>query len=72
MATWTSYDFSVTSGEGGAVATSGPLAVTISDTAFRTNEAPQGASLAVTAATTLRITNTTIDEPTDESGSAVL
>ena len=71
MAMWTSYDFRVTSGQGAGVATSGPLAVTISDTAFRANEAPKGASLSVTAATTLRITNTTIDEPVDESSTAV-
>ena len=71
MAMWSSYDFSATSGKGGSIATTGPLAVTISDTAFRTNEAPKGASLSVTAATSLHITNTTIDEPADESSSAV-
>eukprot|EP01045_Picozoa_sp_COSAG04_P040123 COSAG04_NODE_11574_length_701_cov_1.069767_2_plen_167_part_01 len=71
QAMWTSYDFSVASGKGGGVVTSGPLAVTISDTAFRTNEAPKGASLSVTAASSLRVTNTTIDEPEDESSIAV-
>eukprot|EP01045_Picozoa_sp_COSAG04_P021668 COSAG04_NODE_2355_length_4284_cov_2.515173_1_plen_1336_part_01 len=71
VAMWTSYEFRVSSGNGGAIVTSGPVPVVISDTAFRTNEAPKGASLSVTAATSLRITNTTIDQPADTSNSAV-
>ena len=43
----------------------------ISDTAFHVNEAPKGAALSVVAAASVRITNTTIDEPVDELSSAV-
>eukprot|EP01045_Picozoa_sp_COSAG04_P038674 COSAG04_NODE_10473_length_774_cov_2.001481_2_plen_92_part_01 len=68
---WTSYEFGVSARQGGAIATSGPLVVTISDSAFRANVAPKGASLSVTAATALRISNTTIDDPTNETYSAV-
>eukprot|EP01045_Picozoa_sp_COSAG04_P007883 COSAG04_NODE_422_length_14618_cov_11.903712_11_plen_1388_part_01 len=71
VATWSSYEFRVSSGKGGAIVASGPLAVAIRDSIFRTNEAPKGASLSVTAASSLRITNTTIDEPVDESNTAV-
>ena len=71
MAMWTSYGFRVISGKGGAVATSGPLAVAIRDTVFRTNAAPKGASLSFTASSSLRITNTTIDEPAHQLSSAV-
>eukprot|EP01045_Picozoa_sp_COSAG04_P017207 COSAG04_NODE_1505_length_6506_cov_4.798335_6_plen_385_part_00 len=71
MAIWTSYEFRVSSGNGGAVATSGPLPIAIRETTFRTNEAPKGASLSVTAASSLRITNTTIDQPADDTSSAV-
>ena len=70
-AMWTSYEFGVSARQGGAIATSGPLVVTISDSAFRANVAPKGASLSVTAATALRISNTTIDDPTNATYSAV-
>ena len=70
-ASWSSYDFRVTSGSGGAIDASGSLPIVISDSAFRTNEAPKGASLSVSGATTLRISTTTIDMPGDESSSAV-
>ena len=50
FALWTSYEFRVSSGAGGAISTSGPVAVDIRDTAFRTNEAPKGASLEITSA----------------------
>ena len=71
MATWSSYEFRVSSGKGGAITTSGPLAASIRDSAFRNNDAPKGASLSVTAAASFRITNTTIDEPADDSTTAV-
>eukprot|EP01045_Picozoa_sp_COSAG04_P011836 COSAG04_NODE_775_length_10405_cov_20.166214_6_plen_1349_part_00 len=71
VAMWSCYNFSASTGNGGAIATAGPAPVAISDTVFRTNAAPKGASLSVTAATSLRITNTTIDEPEDDSSSAV-
>eukprot|EP01045_Picozoa_sp_COSAG04_P026796 COSAG04_NODE_3793_length_2526_cov_1.479604_1_plen_150_part_10 len=71
MTVWSSRTFHATSARGGAVLTSGPTTTTIRDTTFQTNTAPKGASLAVTAASGLRISNTTIDEPTDESSSAV-
>ena len=45
--------------------------ITITDTTFRTNEAPKGAALSIAAATSVRITTTTIDKPEDESSSAV-
>ena len=70
-ATWSSYDFRVSSGNGGAILTAGPVPVSIGDSVFRANEAPKGASLSVTGASSLRITNTTIDDPVDESSSAV-
>ena len=63
MAMWSSYDFSVTSGQGGSIATSGPLAVTISDTTFHANEAPKGSSLSISSADSLRISNSSIDSP---------
>ena len=68
---WSSQPFRVTSGQGGAISSSGPIAMVISDTTFRTNEAPKGAALSIAAASSVRITNTTIDEPEDESSSAV-
>eukprot|EP01045_Picozoa_sp_COSAG04_P013493 COSAG04_NODE_960_length_9157_cov_6.389269_6_plen_765_part_00 len=71
VVSWSSYDFRVSSGKGGAAATTGPLSVTIRDSVLANNEAPLGASLSVTAATTLRITNTTIDEPVDNLSIAV-
>eukprot|EP01045_Picozoa_sp_COSAG04_P010945 COSAG04_NODE_689_length_11142_cov_6.664041_4_plen_1132_part_00 len=71
MATWSSFDFRVSSGKGGGAATVGPLEVIISDTIFRTNDAPKGASLSITAATSLSITNTTIDVPVGDATTAV-
>ena len=71
MAMWSSTDFRVSSSTGGGISTSGPMFVSIRDTVFRTNEAAKGASLSVRAATSLRITNTTIDEPVNGNASAV-
>ena len=71
IAMWSSREFQVSSGQGGAIRSSGPIAMDITDTVFRTNEAPKGATLSIAAATSVRITNTTIDVPADESSSAV-
>eukprot|EP01045_Picozoa_sp_COSAG04_P030341 COSAG04_NODE_5241_length_1689_cov_1.572327_1_plen_497_part_10 len=68
---WSPSEFRVSSGQGGAVSSSGPVAMVITDTTFRTNDAPKGAALSIAAATSVRITNTSIDEPEDESSSAV-
>ena len=40
-AMWSSQQFRVTSGQGGAISTSGPIAMSISDAIFRTNAAPK-------------------------------
>ena len=69
-AMWSSYEFSVSSGKGGAIDVDGPLMVTISDATFSANEAPRGASLAFTATASVRITNTTIDTPADDASSS--
>eukprot|EP01045_Picozoa_sp_COSAG04_P013252 COSAG04_NODE_930_length_9363_cov_28.745898_4_plen_1224_part_00 len=68
---WSSREFQVSSGQGGAIRSSGPVAIAISDTTFRTNEAPKGAALSIAAAASVLVTNTTIDTPVDESSSAV-
>eukprot|EP01045_Picozoa_sp_COSAG04_P000517 COSAG04_NODE_12_length_42844_cov_6.769213_21_plen_1150_part_00 len=68
---WSTSEFQVSSGQGGAISSSGPIAMLISDSTFRANEAPKGAALSVAAASSVRITNTTIDTPADESSSAV-
>eukprot|EP01045_Picozoa_sp_COSAG04_P035361 COSAG04_NODE_8131_length_1019_cov_1.168478_1_plen_76_part_10 len=70
MAMWDSRDFEVTSGRGGAVSTSGPVSATVSNSVFSTNAAPKAATLSITAASSLRVTNTTIDAPEDESSSS--
>eukprot|EP01045_Picozoa_sp_COSAG04_P009418 COSAG04_NODE_543_length_12846_cov_7.281556_3_plen_1215_part_00 len=69
---WSSTPFRVSKGAGGAIAASGPVNVVISDSTLRTNEAPNGASLALTSVNSVRITNTSIDSPTDETSTAVL
>eukprot|EP01045_Picozoa_sp_COSAG04_P033272 COSAG04_NODE_6822_length_1248_cov_2.358573_2_plen_309_part_01 len=71
IAMWSSQEFKVTSGSGGAVRTAGPIAMSISDTVFRTNAAPKGATLSMAAADSVRITNTTVDAPEDGSSGAV-
>ena len=68
---WSSQEFKVTSGSGGAVSTAGPIAMSISDTVFLANAAPKGATLSIAAADSVRITNTTVDAPEDESSGAV-
>eukprot|EP01045_Picozoa_sp_COSAG04_P005276 COSAG04_NODE_242_length_19007_cov_3.089433_8_plen_1575_part_00 len=70
-ALWSSNEFRVSSGAGGGVRTAGPIDVIICDSVLRNNEAPRGASLSITGASSLRITNTTIDEPSADSSSAV-
>lgn len=45
--------------------------VTIRDSVFRANEAPQGATLRLSATLRAHVTNTTIDEPSHEWSSAV-
>eukprot|EP01045_Picozoa_sp_COSAG04_P008546 COSAG04_NODE_476_length_13722_cov_16.614707_1_plen_903_part_10 len=71
VAMWSSRTFQVSSATGGAATIVGGLSVDISDTVFRANEAPKGASLAITAAARVRITNTSIDVPADVSSTAV-
>eukprot|EP01045_Picozoa_sp_COSAG04_P005864 COSAG04_NODE_279_length_18210_cov_5.657225_1_plen_1569_part_10 len=71
IAMWSSHDFEVRSGKGGAVATSGRIELAISDTVFRANEAVQGASLSITAASRVSITNTSINTAAESSSSAV-
>ena len=68
---WASNQFRVSAGRGGAISTSGRATISIVDSSFSGNDAPQGASLSITAATSTRITNTTIDQPADDSSSAV-
>jgi hypothetical protein len=43
----------------------------IRDSVFRANEAPRGAALRISSTLSVRITNTTIDEPPDEWSSAI-
>ena len=50
VAMWTSYEFRVSSGEGGVARTTGPVAVLISDSVFNANDAAKGASLSITTA----------------------
>eukprot|EP01045_Picozoa_sp_COSAG04_P003609 COSAG04_NODE_148_length_22826_cov_11.360026_4_plen_2104_part_00 len=64
---WSSTPFSVTKGKGGAVATSGRVLITVIDSVFRSNEAPQGATLATASARSVVIANTSIDRPASPS-----
>ena len=68
---WSSTPFRVSTGHGGAVAASGANHVTIRDSVFRANEAPQGATLRISSTLSARITNASIDEPADEWSSAI-
>eukprot|EP01045_Picozoa_sp_COSAG04_P030310 COSAG04_NODE_5226_length_1695_cov_1.250627_2_plen_344_part_00 len=68
---WSSTSFRVSNAKGGAISANGPNHVTIRDTEFRANEADNGASLSLASTLTVRITNVTIDEPTDEQSTAV-
>ena len=68
---WSSTPFRVSTGHGGAVAASGANHVTIRDSVFRANEAPRGATLRISSTLSARITNSSIDEPTDVQSSAV-
>eukprot|EP01045_Picozoa_sp_COSAG04_P002616 COSAG04_NODE_97_length_26459_cov_6.507246_4_plen_1426_part_00 len=71
LAFWSSQEFRVASGEGGAVVASGEVAITIVDSVLRSNEAPKGASLSLTATARVAVSNTTIDEPVDAWSSSV-
>ena len=62
IAMWSNQEFEVALGDGGAIKTSGPIAMTISESTFRGNEAPKGASLSISSADSLRISKTTIEE----------
>eukprot|EP01045_Picozoa_sp_COSAG04_P020662 COSAG04_NODE_2139_length_4717_cov_1.826981_2_plen_752_part_00 len=64
------YEFRASSGKGGAVVVSGPATVIIRGTIFSRNVAPKAASLAITAAASLRVVNTTIDKPVDAGSGA--
>ena len=68
---WSSTPFRVSTGRGGAVAAAGSNRVTIRDSVFHANEAPQGATLRISSTLSARITNTGIGEPADEWSSAV-
>ena len=73
----TSQKFEVTSqaahprASGGALGTVGPISATIRDSVFRTNEAPKGAGMSISAAKSVRISNTTIDTLQDQGSGAV-
>ena len=58
---WIELDFTAAIGEGGAVATSGPLTLTVSDATFARNDAARGSFLMTISARMITITNTTID-----------
>ena len=58
---WVPIDFTVTAGDGGALATSGPVTLDIVDTAFAENDAARGGFLAAVSAHSITISNTTID-----------
>jgi hypothetical protein len=66
---WSSTTFFVSKGDGGALASSGQNNILITDSVFRENAAPNGASLSVRSAASIRITNTTFDEPTADTSS---
>ena len=68
---WSSTPFRVSTGRGGAVAASGSNHVVIRDSVFSENEAPRGATLRISSTLSARITNSSIDEPTDVQSSAV-
>ena len=63
IAMWSDQEFEVALGDGGAIRTSGPITMSISESTFRGNEAPKGASLSVSLADSLRVSNTTVDMP---------
>eukprot|EP01045_Picozoa_sp_COSAG04_P035901 COSAG04_NODE_8496_length_966_cov_1.136101_1_plen_322_part_11 len=69
--TWAGAEFRASTGQAGAVEISGPVAVSISDSDFRANEAPKASALSITAAGSVQITNTTIVAPDDDPSSVV-
>ncbi len=54
---WSRRESQASSGEGGAISSSGPIAMTITDTIFRTNDAPRGSALSIAAAVSVRSAN---------------
>jgi hypothetical protein len=71
VAMWSSTDFFISAGSGGGIDALGSVHVAISDSEFRNNHAPQGATLRISSTLSTRITNTSIDEPINEWASAI-
>eukprot|EP01043_Picozoa_sp_COSAG02_P035309 COSAG02_NODE_2520_length_8610_cov_4.542474_5_plen_1472_part_00 len=68
---WSSTEFFVSAGTGGAIDARGSVHVSISDSEFRNNDAPQGATLRLTSTLSNNITGTSIDKPMDQWSTAV-
>eukprot|EP01046_Picozoa_sp_COSAG06_P017088 COSAG06_NODE_1150_length_10499_cov_45.337115_1_plen_1808_part_00 len=68
---WSSTEFFVSDGNGGAIDARGQLHIVISDSEFRNNDAPNGASMAIASAASVDIVGTTIDEISHEFIDAV-
>eukprot|EP01043_Picozoa_sp_COSAG02_P029832 COSAG02_NODE_1874_length_10576_cov_8.410614_7_plen_1429_part_00 len=68
---WSSSDFFTSVGSGGAIDARGSVHVSISDSEFRNNDAPQGATLRITSTLSTTITNTSIDQPVNQWSGAI-
>jgi hypothetical protein len=63
---WSSTPFFISAGKGGAIDVRGPAHVKISDSEFRNNDAPNGASMCFTSAASVNLVETAIDETSND------